>query len=62
MACQQALKNVKAKWKAEFSLVPNRRGVGISGGVGKISKTYKRVGWNCNYRIAGGGVGNDATI
>ena len=29
-----------------YSLVPNRRGVGIVGGVGKIPKTYLAGGWN----------------
>ena len=40
-----------------YSLVPNRRGVGISeGGLEKSPKNNKRVGWNSL------GVGNDATI
>ena len=29
-----------------YSLVPNRRGVGISGGLEKSPKHNKRVGWN----------------
>ena len=30
----------------KYSLVPNRRGVGISGGLEKSPKHNKRVGWN----------------
>ena len=36
-----------------YSLVPNRKGVGISGGLEKSPKHNKRVGWNSR----GGGVG-----
>ena len=40
-----------------YSLVPNRRGVGISGGGFENSpKHNKRVGWNSR------GVGNDTTV
>ena len=46
-----------APFSNEYSLVPNRRGAGISGGgLEKSSKHNKRVGWNSR------GVGNDATI